>query len=67
MKNTLSLLLLVTVFAFTACTQSENKATEGTMSSSDADTSAVAAAVDSLNKGIVDPEKNLLENIASDD
>lgn len=30
------------------------------------DESAVAAAVDSLNKGILDPEKNLLENIASE-
>ena len=66
MKIFQRLFVLMAIFAVAACTQSENKSTESTMSASDADTSAVATAVDSLNKGILDPEKNLLENITSD-
>ncbi len=58
-----------------ACGQNEtanNSSTHDTTTvalsgGSSEDESAVAAAVDSLNKGILDPEKNLLEIIASED
>lgn len=74
MRNLRNIFGLLTLLAMVACGQNENaNSTRSSDSSSVAisgssaeDESAVSAAVDSLNKGIVDPDKNLLENIASD-
>ncbi len=73
MKNLRNMLCVFAVLAFAACGQTDNSAvnTSDTTSmsktgSSAEDEKAVAAAVDSLHKGTLDPEKNLLENIASD-
>ena len=71
MKKISILLILITI-TFVACNQADSdaKLKDSTLTASNAlspeDEMAVAAAVDSLNKGILDPEKNLLENIASD-
>jgi len=71
MKKISILLILITI-TFVACNQadSDTKLKDSTLTASNAsspeDEMAVAAAVDSLNKGILDPEQNLLENIASD-
>ena len=54
MKSILSLFVLVALSVLTVCAQSKHER-------------AIAAAVESLNKGIVNPEKSLLENIASDE
>lgn len=70
----ISILLLSATFAtLAACnppvneTASTGNTSENNITGSSAeDETAVAAAVDSLNKGILDPEKNLLENIASE-
>ena len=74
MRNLRNILGLFTLFAIVSCGQTEgtnNATTSDTAStsvtgSSPEDESAVAAAVDSLNKGILDPEQKLLENIASE-
>ncbi len=72
MRKISILLLLSLTTAFVACnqagTESESKDTTvaSANGSSAEDETAIAAAVDSLNKGILDPEKNLLESIASD-
>jgi len=68
----ISILLLLTITIFVACNQADNKTKSidsvgGTSTvSSPEDEAAVAAAVESLNKAIVDPEKQQLENLASD-
>lgn len=74
MRNLRNIFALLTLFAVVACGQNESAGNSSTSDtslvavtgSSPEDESAVASAVDSLNKGILDPEKNLLENIASD-
>lgn len=53
MKRSLILILLMTLSVITMKAQSKHE-------------KAVAAAVEKLNKAIVDPEKSLLESIASD-
>ncbi len=73
MKSLTSLFFIIALFVFTAC-QSGSPIQENTQNSTKAvdapgtaeDEAAVAAAVDTLNKGILDPEQGLLENIASD-
>lgn len=54
MKSVLSLFVLFALSAFTVSAQSKHE-------------KAVAAAVETLNQGILDPEKSLLENIASNE
>ena len=74
MRNLRNIFGLFALFAIVSCGQTEgtnNATTNDTASTSvtgstPEDESAVAAAVDSLNEGILNPEKNLLENIASD-
>ena len=74
MRNLRNISGLLILLALVACGQNktgENSSTSDTSSVAAAagsaeDEGAVAAAVDSLNKGIVDPEKNLLENITSE-
>lgn len=72
MKKISILALLLTSTIFVACNQastdssSKDSSAVNLSASSPEDEAAVAAAVDSLNKGILDPEKNLLESIASD-
>lgn len=73
MRNLRNIFCLLTILAMAACGQNDtanNSSTNDTTTvaisgGTDEDESAVAAAVDSLNKGILDPEKNLLEKIAS--
>jgi len=74
MRNLRNILGLLTLLAIVSCGQNEtanNSSASDTSSvamagSSPEDESAVAAAVDSLKKGILDPEKALLEKISSD-
>lgn len=72
MRKLSSLCVFAIMIAFIACNQpdtnsNDNSALAENNETSEGDSAAVAAAVDSLNKGILDPEKILLENIASDD
>ena len=69
MKSIKILLVVVAMFSFAACSQPENtgqSAASADAADPAAEEAAVAAAVDSLNKGILDPEQALLENIASE-
>lgn len=73
MKSLTGLFLTVVLFAFAACQSGNNTGTntQDSVVAVDApgtaeDEAAVAAAVDTLNKGILDPEQSLLENIASE-
>lgn len=74
MRNLRNIFGLLILFAVAACGQNDTPDNSSKIDttavaasgSSPEDESAVAAAVDSLNKGILDPEKNLLENIVSD-
>lgn len=74
MRNLRNIFALLTLLVMVACgqnkTANESSANDtssvAATGSSAEDEGAVAAAVDSLNKGILDPEKSLLENIASE-
>ncbi|MES3017675.1 MAG: nuclear transport factor 2 family protein [Bacteroidota bacterium] len=74
MLNVRNFFGLLVLLAVVSCGQSEstnNSSTSDTVAvsantASPEDERAVATAVDSLNKGILDPEKNLLESVASE-
>ncbi|MGV3684800.1 MAG: nuclear transport factor 2 family protein [Daejeonella sp.] len=74
MRNVKNSFVLIALLAVVACGQTESTSQTGadttavaaTATATPEDEQAVATAVDSLNKSIVNPEKSRLENIASD-
>jgi hypothetical protein len=69
MKELKNFLVILTLVVFTACDQSKSVSSENSMEGFSflSSESAVAAAVDSLSRAIVNPEKALLEKITADE